>query len=708
MARDHYVKVVYKGYLFPFGHRASLIKITERKFQRGPTGLAAYLRQRMYIIVREPEKQYPAVGQQFEGRGLPFQRLRITNVITPSLDMPQALVSGRATAAFWPRVGAADFQFHFVAEDVDGNVSEFTAPIIFVEATVAGDSRLDQVFTEYGKAESQDRHEREMRGQNVAYAKGDKPGDTHFETATITFGADKPESKFSVISLLVLNQPPFYPTVAEAKVRISAVEQMTGTQASTRIKIHNAYVTGGFSSAANKGLVFAEVLDTVQLAFGGAGASTDKAGGMASPSMAINALSRSLGPVGGNVDKIVGGTFDPTEFFKGALGDVKILGGITLWDILEVVNDFTGLLDKVPKLKPLRLPDAIEASFTWKPTMKNGPDPSQPILKFASVNDAFTLDAHMRQPLNAQPPTFEIKASLQNFEVHLIPEILEVVVLKFKSLSFIATNGAKPDVSVDFDTFQFAGPLKFIDTLRKYLPLDGFKDPPSLDITAQGLKLGYSLALPPITLGALSIQNVELSAEFRLPFTGDPLNFRFAFCERQNPFLLTVWVFGGGGFFGIELEASKEGLKKVEGSFEFGGNFALDIGVASGGVHIMAGIYFAITGQKTQLTGYVRCGGSVSVLGLITISVEFYLELSYESPPTRVWGRATVTVEIDILFFSISVDLTVEKTFAGSEEETAFLPVAGDYAPRVPVVTPVTFEEMITQDDWDSYCMAFA
>ena len=30
--RDHYVKVVYAGYLYPFGHAASLVKVTERKF----------------------------------------------------------------------------------------------------------------------------------------------------------------------------------------------------------------------------------------------------------------------------------------------------------------------------------------------------------------------------------------------------------------------------------------------------------------------------------------------------------------------------------------------------------------------------------------------------------------------------------------------------------------------------------------------------
>jgi hypothetical protein len=34
MGRDHYVKVVYAGFLLPFGHRASLVKITERKIKR--------------------------------------------------------------------------------------------------------------------------------------------------------------------------------------------------------------------------------------------------------------------------------------------------------------------------------------------------------------------------------------------------------------------------------------------------------------------------------------------------------------------------------------------------------------------------------------------------------------------------------------------------------------------------------------------------
>src|SRR5437870_7235560 len=60
--RDNYVRVVYKGYLFPFGHRASLVKITERKFHPDKPGNIAYLRQRMFIIVREPEMAFVNTG----------------------------------------------------------------------------------------------------------------------------------------------------------------------------------------------------------------------------------------------------------------------------------------------------------------------------------------------------------------------------------------------------------------------------------------------------------------------------------------------------------------------------------------------------------------------------------------------------------------------------------------------------------------------
>ena len=86
-------------------------------------------------------------------------------------------------------------------------------------------------------------------------------------------------------------------------------------------------------------------------------------------------------------------------------------------------------------------------------------------------------------------------------------------------------------------------------------------------------------------------------------------------------------------------------MRMLEAAFEFGATAALDIGVASGEVHIMAGIYFKMekqTGRRqgeqmvASLTGYLRCGGSLCVLGIVRISVEFYLSFTYYAEP---WTR---------------------------------------------------------------------
>ena len=53
----------------------------------------------------------------------------------------------------------------------------------------------------------------------------------------------------------------------------------------------------------------------------------------------------------------------------------------------------------------------------------------------------------------------------------------------------------------------------------------------------------------------------------------------------------------------------------LEAAFEFGATASIDIGVASGGVHIMAGIYFSLRAQGAgtdlapTLVGYLRMGG---------------------------------------------------------------------------------------------------
>jgi hypothetical protein len=145
-------------------------------------------------------------------------------------------------------------------------------------------------------------------------------------------------------------------------------------------------------------------------------------------------------------------------------------------------------------------------------------------------------------------------------------------------------------------------------------------------------------------------------------------------------------MFGGGGFFAMVLTSEK--IQLIEGSLEFGGSFSMNIGVASGGVSLMAGIYFKYEEGNVTLTGYVRCTGSLDVLGLISISAEFYLALTYDSGRDSVYGQASLTVKIKIIFFSIKVTLTVEREFAHSP------------APL--------FADVMDQSHWLSYCEAFA
>ena len=100
---------------------------------------------------------------------------------------------------------------------------------------------------------------------------------------------------------------------------------------------------------------------------------------------------------------------------------------------------------------------------------------------------------------------------------------------------------------------------------------------------------------------------------------------RFNFAERNRPFTLTVMCFGGGG--SVALTLGLDGFELFEMTLEFGAKLALDIGVASGSISAMAGIYLAIgdtNGDRiddgARLTGYLRLNGELDILGIIRLA----------------------------------------------------------------------------------------
>ena len=185
---------------------------------------------------------------------------------------------------------------------------------------------------------------------------------------------------------------------------------------------------------------------------------------------------------------------------------------------------------------------------------------------------------------------------------------------------------------------------------------------------------------------------MSLGADVQVPFLGKSVTVGFNFCTRERPFTLTVMFLGGGGWFGLRI--SPEGLDVLELGLEAGACLAVDLGVASGSISAMIGIYLRLEGDDGSLTGYFRLRGEVDVLGLISASIELYLELRLPVPTGKMHGRATITVEVKVLVFSGSVKISAERQFAGSNGDPTFLQIMG--------------AEAGTSAAWTEYCLAFA
>ena len=697
--RDYYVRLVYAGWLFPFGHAASYVQVTERKFgNQAGGGREAVMLQRQFLIIREHSKTYPGPGQAYEARDFPFQTVEILNKVTPNLIKPMSGEPGMAAGyytdptryfqGFWPLELATgqDFKFHLVGTDGAGRKIPFEMPLFFLTDDKNNSEYVPDIVTFYGKASSA-RTTPAMNGAKIQLAPqsvgGNAKGDTNFPVTNITFAGAQPSGAAPVTA------PQFYPALAQAQVSIPSVKAMLGANTTPTVSFSKIYKQNGFLGP-NKGQVFLDIASPAKLG-GDPSQPPTTFGGLISPSLLPSAMSRSFGAVQGAATAAQGaaaqfaqGTFNPTDFIP---DDVKLLGAVPLKKVLNTVTDLANAAGAVPQLTNIELPDQIQATYTLTQGNLQAVDP----LFQPDPSGQLTINAQIIAKRDGSPPVASVDAKLTVFKVSLFG----FFILNFDSLELKAGTGQKTDVTPALNAENgvlFGGPLEFVNGLRDIIPMNGFSDPPDLSVTPLGITASYSLSLPTIGVGVLSLSNVSLGAGFDLPFTGDPPSARFNFAERQSPFNLTVSLFGGGGFFAITV--GTDGVQEVEASLEFGAQISIDLGVASGGVYVKGGFYFHWIGATSEVdfTGYVELGGHLSILGIISVSLVFHLELGYQKlpPSSQLYGEASLTVEVTVLFFSFGVDVQVEKQFAGSKSDPAFI----DFAPN--------------QGVWATYCNAFA
>jgi len=708
--RDQFVKVVEQGYLYPFGHLAVHVTETQRRIEPVPltSRQAAYLRLREYIVVVEKERVYPGpegvtdVDLIKRNRNNPLRKVIMLTGTTPDLedaDDTDFQVPELGADAFWPRVNGVPFPFHMVGEDWEGKRVEFATPVIFVSniPVTADDAitRMGWVRNEFARLD--DRRTVDMKGQRIAYAAkapvpnpqpGETVSDTIFETASLLLTSTPTTEAEGAM-------PPFLPQLDKALVTVPQLTQMTGTKAPQAIKMDDAWLKDGFGGA-NPGMVFAKLDSPPSLAFGG-----DKSGAVITPDLDLAGLSLSHGLVGGDTNKFAGGKFDPKTFFG---NKAKILGGIVLAEIIDEINDVTagGDKEKVPRITSKlhypgddrnQPPDAINTDLIWTPRLISfGPflnyfnpdkDHNEPDAA-GTLKATLTVTGNIHVPLKGGgEKKYHVHGELNNFTV----DLFDCVQLGFSRLVFTSDSGKSPKTDVGLKWVKFEGALEFVEKLREYLGNifgGGFK----LDVEPIGVRATLTVGLPSVSLGVFSLTNMSISAGLDLPFTGDkPAMVNFAFCSRENPFNLSVSMLGGGGFFGLTLGLS--GVEILEVALEFGAAINIDLGVASGGVSVKAGIYFKYAkAEGATLEGYLKIHGEMSVMFIASLSITLYLSLTYKDP-SKCWGQATLTVEVEVLFLSFSVEVHAERQFSGKE---------GD--------PPMS--KMTTASQWSEYTGAFA
>lgn len=739
-ARDTYVRIVRKGYLFPWGHKASLVTLTEREFAEKNGSVGAYLRQKTFIVVTQPVKDYSQSDSvQFQGRNIPFRSVEILTHVTPDLATPVAYIpavqgSNNAEVLFQPMLAGAPYKFHLRGSDWAGDPIDMHSPVLWVDDTVSYNDNSSpninipllttKMLSKWNGAPPTI----DLHGQRVSLARPKNlnapAGDTQLVLSSFDLGADRPDSGVTSNHLIDTSQPAFFPALHSAAIQMPEAATLSGNGVggSTMAYEDTVYLPNGF--VGNHGGVFLKTTGTKhQISF-----NAGKSGGAVTPNLSIAGYSREIGPASGNLPDLITGNFDPQKVFDSV--DAKLLGGVPLKVILSTVQ----FGDNTDNTKALQLtsrekfnPHRIETTLDWHPSIQSG-GPSvlgQQITIFEPTGDVDnSMDLHALIISDLDHPaksTSNITGEIRDFILHLFGDgETNFIDIPFDKLHFHALTGKKThvDVEIGSDGIKFLGALSFVQELADALNFAG--SGLTVDTSGDAITATLTLAIPSLGVGVFSLENLAFNAGVAIPYNGDPVRFNFAFCSRDNPFQLEIMIFSGGGFVGLGVGA--DGVELLEFSFDFGLGISIDIGIASGQISLTGGVYFecekdANGGEDIDLTAFVKASGGISALGLISLSIELYLALEYQSSGgnSSLAGDAEMSISVHIIFFGFSIGFSVHKEFAGSSSSAALSQHAatrrinGASAPTDPLTDPAT--TMITSmsaDDFARYCTSFA
>lgn len=714
--RDEFVQIQRAAVLYPFGFSVSVIITTERQLNSSPSSKpTAYLRQRIQIKFEEP-------AREFAFWDMPFTALSPLDTLSPALDDPQDLSGGTdwREGVFWPSIGGKPYEFRLVATDHDGQRVTFTAPLLCIMEVGRAEapSLLATAMSLY-RAAAVELRRRAFGGAQVATSPSAIIGRTVVGVDQMDFDGRLMAERQDERSEIPWRE--FEPKVPQLSARLSnasANNAVTSTQPSW-FEPYDLEIAGN----RNEVFLVAGPGPAAEVTFGG---NTAESGGFLAPRFKVGGVSRINGPFGQQATALRGasdfasGRFDPLDFFG---VDAKIFGGVSLKTIFEEILDEAAGLNAPAILSELQqYTDSLpywDHSFNWETDrLKSSPEfgELEPIFLVAGDSDAAGLTADVPTVLAAKGSavvpifdpagaSFQFEASISNFYLQLVA-YGQGVRLKVNRCTFMSSSKAKTRFAIDIDDYELVGEiLSFVKLLQDYLSKFDRNSP--IHVSPQGVTLNLpSVSLPPILLGAFNLENVRIVSGAFLPFDGKPLEFWFALSSPDDPCIVTVGIFGGGGHIRLAIDA--EGVKSIAAALNFGAYKAFQIGPVQGRGFILGGLSYAskrianpVPGGPLEVTkidygAFVHAGGSGTVLGFLSIGIDYHLGLYIEQVgnSSRMYGAVVVTYSFKIGFFKKKVSVRFQKEFAGSAVKARAL--------DAPDVDPMTIAQ------WREYQLAFA
>jgi hypothetical protein len=571
--------------------------------------------------------------RQYDSRAWPFQSIRI---------LPEF-------AKLRIEVGQRDVVVPVIATDKAGQEHRFRMPMRFV--TPNADDQITQDELKKAKdAYNGAANEVLGDGQHLAFV-GPENGTQDAATyPTLAFGIDG--------ALTPELSTGFLPELRDASVGLEALQEITGSvRERVTIAYNVGYLRSGFLTG-DKVRHFADIRTKTSVRL-----PASLFGGVAAPTFdRLDALTLDKGVTVASAT----GLLDPTAF-----------GGQLLGALPLRVSPTNGSL---PTIAVIQTAGAVrQLSFEWKAMLEG------------KLAPALDLSGNI-QLGGPSPSPSTLNGTLSNYTVSLA----EVVAVTFQSLSFTRKAGEPVLIHDVRANFQFLGDLEFLQQIgRKFAEFaPGGPAGTKVAVSPQAITATFAMTLPDIPMGQFTLLNLALSATLELRFA-DAALLTLALSSRRDPFLVSYNGLGGGGFFELQVDV-KGATSTIEAAIELGAVAEVNFVVAKGSAQILIGIYLSIEQAISKLSGFVRIHGAVEVLGLVSVSLDVMLSLSYSQGVAT--GRVDVLLVIQVLGFSKSVSFSVERSFdSGLGREVAHKPERG-----------LHFRDGLTLPQWKSYCDAFA